>query len=71
MIKLKDIIVIGGGASGMLAAIKAKENNPQKSVAILEKQSRIGRKLLSTGNGRCNLVNTEITKEAFHGSFKK
>lgn len=67
----KDIIIIGGGASGMMCAIKAKENNPEKSVVILEKQSRIGRKLLSTGNGRCNLSNSDANNtEHYHGSFK-
>lgn len=70
MIK-KDIIIIGGGASGMICAIKAKEHNPEKSVVILEKQNRIGRKLLSTGNGRCNLSNTDANNtEHYHGSFK-
>lgn len=67
----KDINIIGGGASGLLAAIKAKENNPQKSVAVLEKQSRVGRKLLSTGNGRCNLTNINSSKDKYNGSFKK
>ncbi|MBR1731602.1 MAG: NAD(P)/FAD-dependent oxidoreductase, partial [Ruminococcus sp.] len=62
MITEKDIIIIGGGASGLFAAIKAKENNPDKSVVILEAQSRVGRKLLSTGNGRCNLTNTGASK---------
>lgn len=67
----KDIIIIGGGASGMICAIKAKENHPDKSVVILEKQNRIGRKLLSTGNGRCNLYNIDSNNtERYHGSFK-
>lgn len=67
----KDIIIIGGGASGMMCAIKAKENNPEKSVIILEKQNKIGRKLLSTGNGRCNLSNLDANNtEHYHGSFK-
>lgn len=67
----KDIIIIGGGASGLFAAVKVKENNPQKSVAILEAQSRVGRKLLSTGNGRCNLTNMSCSKNYYHGSFRK
>lgn len=68
----KDIIIIGGGASGMMCAVKAKENNPDKSVLILEKQNKIGRKLLSTGNGRCNLTNLDADNtEHYHGSFKK
>ncbi len=67
----RDIIIIGGGASGMMCAIKAKEKHPDKSVTIIEKQNRIGRKLLSTGNGRCNLYNTDCNNsERYHGSFK-
>ncbi|MCH5298295.1 MAG: aminoacetone oxidase family FAD-binding enzyme [Ruminococcus sp.] len=67
----KDILIIGGGASGMMCAIQAKKRYPEKSVAILEKQSRIGRKLLSTGNGRCNLTNINADRQYYHGSFSK
>ena len=66
-----DIIIIGGGASGLFAAIKAKENHPEYNITILEAQSRAGRKLLSTGNGRCNLTNTGCSKKYYHGSFRK
>jgi len=50
-----NIFVIGGGASGVLAAIVAKRNGA--SVTILERNSRIGKKVLVTGNGRCNYTN--------------
>ena len=50
-----DTIVIGGGAAGMIAAVKAAENN--RSVFLLEKADRPGRKILASGNGRCNLMN--------------
>lgn len=49
-----DVIVIGGGGAGMLAAITAAEAG--KKVAILEKNPSLGRKLLMTGDGRCNLT---------------
>ncbi|MCI5554464.1 MAG: NAD(P)/FAD-dependent oxidoreductase, partial [Ruminococcus sp.] len=56
MQKQYHIAVIGGGASGLLAAIAAKiEGGADCSVVILERNDRIGRKILSTGNGRCNL----------------
>lgn len=50
-----EVLIIGGGAAGMLSAIIAKENG--KDVAILESGARVGRKLLTTGNGRCNISN--------------
>ena len=52
-----DVLVVGGGASGMAAAIAAKQANPRLSVAIVEKGERMGRKLALTGNGRCNISN--------------
>lgn len=51
------IMVIGGGPSGMAAAISAARNGAGK-VRLIEKNSEPGRKLLATGNGRCNLTNT-------------
>lgn len=62
-----DIIVIGGGASGMIAALTASEDK-ENSVTLLERQARVGRKLLSTGNGRCNLTNMNMGAEHYHGS---
>ena len=50
-----DVIVIGGGAAGMLAAGVAGQRG--KRVLLLERKSRLGRKLRITGNGRCNLTN--------------
>ncbi|MCL2508227.1 MAG: aminoacetone oxidase family FAD-binding enzyme [Oscillospiraceae bacterium] len=58
-----DIIVAGGGASGLCAAIEAKRTAPGLRVAVLEKLPRAGKKLLATGNGRCNMTN-------FHASEK-
>lgn len=50
------IIIIGGGPAGMMAAISAKENNKDAEVLILEKMDKVGRKLLITGKGRCNIT---------------
>ena len=63
---MKTVLVIGGGASGILAALTAAED-PQNKVLLLERQQRIGRKLLATGNGRCNLTNTGAAPEHYHG----
>ena len=62
---MTDVIVIGGGASGMMAALTAAENG--RSVVLLERQSRVGRKLLATGNGRCNLTNYHVSPNHYHG----
>lgn len=51
-------IIIGAGASGLACAIRLKMNNPQNDVIILERLNQVGKKLLATGNGRCNLTNT-------------
>ena len=61
-----DVIIIGGGASGLLAACALSENG--RRTVILEKQGRVGRKLLSTGNGRCNLTNRGAKPSDYHGS---
>ncbi|MBI9009420.1 MAG: NAD(P)/FAD-dependent oxidoreductase [Tenericutes bacterium] len=53
--KKTNIFVIGGGASGILAAIVAKRNGAE--VTVIERNSRIGKKILVTGNGRCNYTN--------------
>ncbi len=63
---METVIVIGGGASGMLAALTAAETRGRR-VILLERQQRVGRKLLATGNGRCNLTNTGACPERYHG----
>ena len=52
---MSKAIVIGGGASGMMAAIAAKNNG--NDVTLLEKNEKLGKKLFITGKGRCNLTN--------------
>ena len=66
-----DAIIIGGGASGLMCAITAKKHDRSKKIAIIEKNDRLGKKLMSTGNGRCNLTNHCISPDKYVGSFKK
>ena len=58
--------IIGGGASGMAAALAASEN-PNHLVLLFERQARLGRKLQATGNGRCNLSNIHAARGGYHG----
>ena len=58
--------IIGGGASGMAAALAAAENEDAQ-VILMERQARVGRKLQATGNGRCNLSNFHAAKGGYHG----
>ncbi|MDQ7824856.1 MAG: NAD(P)/FAD-dependent oxidoreductase [Candidatus Eremiobacteraeota bacterium] len=61
----KDIAIIGGGASGIMAALTAAGAGAR--AVIWEKNPRIGRKLLATGNGRCNLTNVNAQSACYHG----
>lgn len=59
-----EVMVVGGGASGMMAAITAAEAGAR--VLLVEKLGRLGKKLLATGNGRCNFTNTVQKEEYYH-----
>lgn len=61
----RKIAVIGGGAAGIMAAITAAKNNAD--VVIYERNDRIGKKILATGNGRCNLTNITADVKNYHG----
>lgn len=63
--KQYDLAVIGAGASGMMAAITAAREH--KTVCIIEKLDRAGKKLLATGNGKCNFTNALMQPSCFHG----
>ena len=62
----KKIAVIGGGAAGMMAAIQAADAGAL--VDLFERNDRVGKKLLVTGNGKCNFSNLDMQKNAYYGS---
>jgi hypothetical protein len=62
----KRVCIIGGGPGGMMAAIAAASAGAR--VTVLEKNAAVGRKLLATGNGRCNYTNRDLALEHFHGA---
>ena len=63
------IAVIGGGAAGMMAAITAAENGAD--VIIYERNDRVGKKILATGNGKCNFSNADMRPDYFYGNDKE
>ena len=65
----KSVVIIGGGASGILSSIIFKENG--WDVCLLEKGERIGKKLLCTGNGKCNLTNLNVSLDDYNTPFVK
>ena len=62
-----NICIIGGGASGTFAAIAAKKANPSAHVTIYERKERLAKKLLASGNGRCNLSNLNASSSHYYG----
>lgn len=62
-----QLIIIGGGASGLAAAVTAASYGLDQ-IAVLERLPRVGKKILATGNGRCNLSHTPISAEDYSGS---
>lgn len=66
MNKKRTVVVIGGGAAGMTAAVAAAGNGAD--VTIIEHKDRVGRKLLATGNGRCNYTNADMKTGYFRGT---
>ena len=64
-----DIIIVGGGASGLAAAVFcARFSDGGDGILLLERAARVGRKLLSTGNGTCNISNRNAVPAHYHGA---
>lgn len=69
--KYFDVIIIGGGAAGIMAALSAKKNHPEYSVAIIDRTFALGRKILVAGAGRCNVTNRNLntsTENRYYGA---
>lgn len=66
-----DAVIIGGGASGLAAAIMIKKRAPHLNVAIIEQLDRVGKKISTTGNGRCNITNKNITPKNYYSKDSK
>ena len=66
-IKRVKVAIIGGGAAGLACAITCGERFGRNSTVIIERQARVGKKLLATGNGRCNITNRNASPEHYQG----
>ena len=66
VIQMENILIIGAGPAGLTAAIVAARNG--KKVTIIERNSKCGKKLLLTGNGKCNFWNKEQNITHYHSS---
>ena len=62
------VVIIGAGVSGLITAINSK--NKDNEIIVLEKNSDAGKKILVTGNGRCNFLNEDYSKNHFHSLIK-
>ncbi len=65
---MKKLAIIGAGASGLCAAIEANKANPHIEITIFERMQKSGKKLLATGNGRCNFTNNDLSLNHFYGN---
>ena len=63
-----DVIIVGGGAAGLAAAVFLGRAADGRRIAVLEKGPRVGKKLMATGNGTCNLTNVKATAADYHGA---
>ncbi len=68
MIKRDPIVIVVGGAAGLAAAVFTARRIGGEHVLVLEKQPRVGKKLLATGNGTCNLSNIHADVSHYHGT---
>ncbi len=69
--KTWDLVVIGGGPAGMMSAVSASNQNKNLKILIIEKNEILGKKLLITGGGRCNITNAEFDTRILLSKYKK
>jgi len=68
---MKNVIIVGGGASGIACALTIASTSPEVKITMLERLDRVGKKILATGNGRCNLSNENASPAFYYGQDKK
>lgn len=65
---MKKLAIIGAGASGLCAAIEAKKANPHIQITVFDRMQKSAKKILATGNGRCNFTNNDLSLKHFYGN---
>ena len=65
-----DIVIVGAGAAGLMAAIFAGRTNPRRRIVLLDGSPKIGAKILISGGGRCNVTHDHVDETAFAGSTR-
>lgn len=65
-----DILIVGAGAAGLMAAIWAARTNPHRSVTLLDSAAKLGAKILISGGGRCNVTHDHVEADAYAGSSR-
>ncbi|MEM8860921.1 MAG: NAD(P)/FAD-dependent oxidoreductase, partial [Chloroflexota bacterium] len=65
-----DVVIVGAGAAGLMAAIWAGRANPKRRIVLLDGAKKIGRKILIAGGGRCNVTHFEVTEQAYAGASR-
>ncbi len=68
--KIFKAIIIGGGASGLTLAIELSKKYGGQNIGLVERLDRVGKKILSTGNGQCNFTNTDMNLSHYHSEVK-
>ena len=68
MEQICDILIVGGGAAGLACAVSAAEVSQKLNITVIDRMKKAGKKILVTGNGRCNLSNLNISSKYYHGS---
>lgn len=66
-----DVLVVGGGAAGLMTAIFAARIRPDRKVLVLDGARKLGAKILVSGGGRCNVTNTVVTEADFNGGSSR